>query len=220
MKNKKILLIICALFLLTGCTPKITYEILNGDVTEQIDITLDNSISDEEIVNNLKYYLSNMDKYEYNIEPIEGYKNVTVKAKESKDFENLETDRNLYLNRCFDIVYIENTDKKYTLNTSKKFKCIMFEDMIFDSVDVSIKTYNKVYENNADEVDNITYTWHFDSSNYTDKNITIVLGNGKYVWYYKFRYLFASIAVVAIIVFIVLFVINSFKNSSNRANRM
>lgn len=198
----------------------LNYEILNGDFIETISVDVPSEFSNEDVDIGIDYYISNKE-------------NKTIKLKENNDIRvlsiedikkdfDLFKDDDVYINRCFDLVYTEfnKKEKKFYFNTSSYFKCMSFEYIRFKNFDISIKSFNKVYENNADEVDNNVYIWHFDRNNYKNKNITIVLGNGKYVWYYKFRFLFASLIVVCAIMLVVLFVIKIFKKSSNRANKI
>ena len=68
--------------------------------------------------------------------------------------------------------------------------------MELDSVSISIKTYHKVIDNNADEVKNNVYTWNIDRDNISTNNILFVVSKSEYVWYYRYRYLFGGLIVI------------------------
>ena len=123
---------------------------------------------------------------------------------------------------CYEeVVYDYNKEtKKYSFFTTQIFKCMNINYMEFESIDFVIKTYNTVYNNNADRKSGRSYIWHFTQDNAKNKKITFVVGNGTYVWYYYLRFLFYGLCIVAAIFLFASLVVSMFRHFSNKVNKM
>ena len=208
------------IFLLTGCTPRLTYTILDGQIKETIEIPFDDSYASEEIEQKLQYYsyrpnlnaTVEVDKNDNGYNGIVNVSNMSMNAY----FQN---DRTL-INECYKMVNFIKEDEKFYLNTSKGFQCMTYDYNIVDEVIVTIETYNKVYQHNADEVKGGKYTWNITSDNADEQSILFVVGNKEYVWYYRYQSLFIGLAIVLSLSLVVGLVIFIFKNYSNKVNKI
>lgn len=221
MKKKILFLVFIALFFLTGCTPRFTYEINDGKITEIADIQVDASTKDEEIKDYADYYsLGENNDFKLTINRKDGFANVVAKGKEL-DLQSYFDRESSYFNKCFERTYFltDKKEKKISIGTGQ-FKCLDLDYLEIPEVDVVIKTKHKVYINNADSAKYGTYTWHFDYDNFKNKNITIVLSDSKYVWYYKYMNIFIGIVVIAAVLVVLWLFISFFKGKSNKANRI
>lgn len=219
--KKKLIIILLSIFLLTGCNPKFTYSISDGSITEQVEISFDQDYTDKEIKNNANYYGIGEDNgYTLSIlrNDILSVKTISKKSSLETFFNN----SNIYFKRCFDNVYYsyDKSKKRSYIGTSEGFKCMYFDYLELDSIDVSIKTFNKVYENNADESKFGVYTWHFNKENASNKKITFVVGNSAYVWYYKYRFLFIGLLAIGVSILVFYLITSIFKTYSNKANKI
>ena len=219
--KKKILLLVITLFLITGCEPKLTYEINSGKIVENISVDVNDDYSKSKLEDTIEFYGYNKDNgYKYNVSPnSDGY---NIKIKGSKQGLEGFTENNNLLNTCYNIVDFnyEKDEKKYYLGTSKGYSCMTYDYMETTGVTITIKTFNKVYDSNADEKGFGTYTWKIDETNYKDSSIMIIVSSNQYVWYYKYRYQFIGLGIVIIIGFLLLIIISIFRRSSKKANEI
>ena len=217
------ILLFLMIFLLTGCQPKLTYEILDGKMTETIEMNLDSEYGPRELQEIADYYgFSKENGYITSVEKITNGYNVKTTMEEEMDIETYFENDLRFINHCYEIVSFtyEKEEKKYYLGTSKGFSCLTYDYNQSESVDITIKTYNKVFEHNADKVDNNEYTWHIDKDNAEEQNIVFVFSKGNYVWYYQYRYLFIGLISVAILTVIMYIIIGFFRRLSKRANKI
>lgn len=202
MHKLKIFLTILLIFFFAGCSPKLNYTILDGKITESIEVNFDKKSNKEEIEQTLSYYSQRENiKANIEIEKIKnGYKG-KIKSQEISIDEYVSNDTTL-INECYEkigFVY-EEAEGRYYLNTSKGFQCMIYDYNVVDEVTITIQTYNKVYNHNADEVNRNKYIWHITKDNADEQNILFVVGNKQYVWYYRFKDVFIGVALIIIIV--------------------
>lgn len=202
MHKFKICLIILAIFFFVGCSPKLNYTILDGKITESIEINFDKKHSKEEIEQTLSYY-SQRENIKANIEIKKirnGYKG-RIESEELSIDNYISNDTTL-INECYEKIGFsyEEAEGRYYLNTSKGFQCMIYDYNVLDELTITIQTYNKVYNHNADKVERNKYIWHITKDNADEQNILFVVGNKQYVWYYRFKDVFIGIALIAIIV--------------------
>ena len=220
--NKKILvlLLITFIFFLTGCDAKYEMEIKNNKITENISVSIPSKYTEKEINENIDYFGINSDSaYNQKIEKKDNESIISLSGKKSKidDFFN---NSDSFVNKCYNKVSFVLEDGKYYIGTSKWFKCLTYEYMELDSLTINIKTYHKVYDNNADKVSNNVYTWIINKNNISTNNILFVVSKNEYVWYYRYRYLFGGIVAVSVIFLVTYIVISIFRTTSKRANKI
>lgn len=220
--NKKVLVLILTIviFSLTGCDAKYEMEIKNSKITESISVSIPSKYSEKEINDSIDYFGVNADSaYGEKIVKKDSEKVVSLSGKKEKiaDFFNTSDS---FINKCYNKVSFVLEDGKYYIGTSKGFKCLTYEYMELNNISVTIKTYHKVYENNADKVNNNVYTWNINSKNVNDQSILFVVSKNDYVWYYRYRYLFGGLFTVGCIFLTVYLLVSAFKSSSKRANKI
>lgn len=188
MKIKKIL-IIFMLFFITGCSTDYSLKISNNKFKENIDIIIPSSaipkLSQEQIDEEIELddqvtpfiegktsALTTYDKfYKKKTFEYDNYFNVQMDySYDEEEFKNASS-----INLCFEYSELDFSDNYY-INLQGKFYCLYS-----DSIDIKIETKNKVYYNNADEIQGNTYIWHIDESNldYVDIKIDIDKGVSK-----------------------------------------
>lgn len=188
---KKILILISAVFLLTGCD--VTYNLEFKDDTFKENINITEKVSDLDV----EYNDTNFeDMFESTLNtpialsknyPVEGNvaskikgisyykisdtsnynkKSMNIKGKFSKtDFQ----DSQLANFACASFA-VENKNGVIYLKTSTKMK-IFEQYSLLDNLTINIKTNQNVLSNNADVVKGNTYTWNINEENYLDKTI-------------------------------------------------
>ncbi len=210
MKLKKCLLLSFLIIILSGCTNEYNINISDDKIEEElisyiypIDTQykhVDGIEDDDKItpfIEGEQYPFSDTyDKvYKKTIEKTNDYTKVSFKYDYTLDeFKNSRT-----LNVCFDNATYTNT-KKYLYIKLENFKCLYSE-----TLDINVKTDNKVMSNNADNKKNNIYTWHIDRDNINDKNIEIKIKKGMP---FSDKMMYIGLGILGIIVIInVIFVV-------------
>ena len=201
----------------------VSIDLLDGKVNESIKIETNNDYDDNYIENlsNL-YHFGKKDNYNISYEKFNDILIIKASSNDNKSFEEYLKSNKSRVSSCYEeVVYDYNKEtKKYSFFTTQIFKCMNINYMEFESIDFVIKTYNTVYNNNADRKSGRSYIWHFTQDNAKNKKITFVVGNGTYVWYYYLRFLFYGLCIVAAILFVLYLVVSMFKHFSDKANKM
>lgn len=220
--NKKILLLIFLVFtfFLTGCDAKYQMEIKDSKITEDLSFSIPNEYNEKKINELIDYYeINNESSFTHKIIKESNATKVSLAGKNTKIdayFENSDS----FINKCYNSVSFLLEDGKYFIGTSAGFKCLTYDYMELDSVAISIKTYHKVYDSNADEVNKNVYTWHIDRNNISTHKILLIVSKSEYIWYYKYRYLFGGLIVVFSVFLITYLVISIFRLSSKKVNKI
>jgi len=221
MKKKVLVLsLIAFIFFLTGCDAKYEMEIKNSKINESISISIPSKYSEKEINENIDYFgINDNSAYTEKIIKKDNESIISFSEKKSKisDFFNSSDS---FINKCYNKVSFVLENGNYYIGTSKGFKCLTYEYMELDSINISIKTYHKVYDNNADKVSNNVYTWNINKDNISTSSIMFVVSKNEYVWYYKYRYLFGGLIAISVIFLITYTVISIFRASSKRVNKI
>ena len=219
-KKQLILILIIFVFSSTGCDAKYEMEIKNSKITENISVSIPSKYTEKEINENIDYFGINSDSaYNQEIAKKEKDSIISLSGKKLKISDFFDSSDS-FINKCYNKVSFILEDGKYYIGTSKGFKCLTYEYMELDSVSISIKTYHKVYDNNADKVSNNVYTWNINKDNISINNILFVVSKNEYVWYYRYRYLFGGIIAVSAIFLVTYLVISIFRGTSKRANKI
>lgn len=178
MKNiKSIILVICSVFLLTGCSVEYNLNLEDNTFKETMKIGSFNSngIEGFEFLEPIAYN----DKYDSMGYYETVYKNGYMDL--SYDYSFSEFRLSSVINECFDVAGVTKDvtegEEKIQILTSGGFKCLNYGDNVADRVTINFKTNHKVIEHNADKENAGVYTWVFDSSNYQNKNIRMIVDN-------------------------------------------
>ena len=168
---KKTLLIIALLFF-TGCTAEYNLHFSEDTIKEKITI-IPETTQEQENTKTLdsREFFAIIDKdrslpYETNQLDINNHKAYQY-SYEYKFSEFKYSD----FTRCYDAYTILDENGIISFNTSKEFKCMVYDYKKIDNVVINISTDYKVVSNNADEVNGNIYTWKINNNNKDNKPI-------------------------------------------------
>jgi len=223
---KKVLLIIVAIFVLSGCSANYNLEIYNEEYKENLvvkslaadttgmsdwNIPINANQSNADIllttdkVTGVEYYTSksaftdNYYHYTYN-----------------HDFTMKTYYKSYFAAKSYDFfaVFYDDTDesgKKDLITITTSFENLVFTKYAdLDNLTINIKTNHRIYSHNADSVKDYTYTWQIDRDNYNDKSIQIRLYKDKYVLNYnnvlgKKLYIFLIVLGILLLAMLIVF---------------
>ena len=178
-KEFKLFVIIVMLFISSACTAEYTLTIdennnfveettiFSNDVDESLRITnfekpVNISVNGDVIEGNQKLEYENY----YNIKKFSENNLNNLNITYTFDKNNFK--EAMSINYCFDDISFNEIDGFVTLLTSAGFNCIDRYNLA--NMKITINAKNMV-ENNADFVNNNSYTWIFNSTNQADKRI-------------------------------------------------
>ena len=170
---KRILILICILFIMTGCTGKYNINIKSdGKVEEKFEMTFNNELAkniDQLFKETMEQYKKNdMYKY-YNITKDSSRKKSTIYV--SRVFNNIDDliNQSEILPIIFEKTLPTGEYGEYGLmTTGKYYKTSIFSNDLdgesFTNIDIYVKSQNKMVSNNADKYDysNNTLYWKLD----------------------------------------------------------
>lgn len=223
---KKVLLIIVAIFVLSGCSANYNLEIYNKEYKENLviksleadttkmsdwNIPVNANESNADILLTTDKVVG-VDYYNKRSDFTDNYYQYTY----NHDFSMTNYYKSYFAAKSYDFfaLFYDDTDesgKKDLITLTTSFKNLVFTKYPeLDNLTINIKTNHKVYSSNADSVKNYTYTWHIDRNNYNDKSIQIRLYKDKYVLNYnnvlvKKLYVFLIILGVLLIAMAIVF---------------
>ncbi len=192
---KKLVYLLIALLVTTGCSAEYSLTINGSNVTENLNLVYDedkeyNTQSETTIQD--YFYMFGSEKYPlYNDVRIDADGNFPTGTK----YYDIDLVENNYLtaigntnisslsksnliNSCFNYFSVSRDENYYTLSTEKDIIC--FEDFnLLEDITVNITTDNRVIYDDADEFDEETntYKWHFTQSNYKNKTLKLIYSN-------------------------------------------
>lgn len=219
--NKKIILVFIMLILLTGCSSEYKLEISNNKFDENISAMIPKSMvldiqneqnSDVEYDDSITPFLeektsslTTSDKF-YEKKVSKSTDIIKVELNYTYDEENFKLANSI--NTCFEYPELDFS-KTYYMNLQGNFYCLYG-----DSIDIKIKTKNKVNFNNADEVNENTYIWHIDENNadYVDIIIDIEKETPKNT--------FIGAFLVIVLIISILFVLYKFLKKNKKRNNI
>lgn len=172
---KKNIILLCIIFLLTGCNVEYNVTISNDKIDENISVYTDTlnftseSDGNSNNINNIDYYAYNLSdsKYKYN---------KTIKKSNNMYEINLTYSHNPneFINSTalnyFKYHSFINDEKYYYIKLQDGLKN-GYKDKISKNVLLKITTNNKVVQNNADKIDGNTYIWEITKQNADEKEI-------------------------------------------------
>lgn len=185
MKIKKYILLVSFMTLLTGCTATYNLKISDNTIVEKISLSekknlIDQEIADEQLENLFSNSTSNLKKY--NVTKEENKENIIYNLSQTYFLSDMDSVNNIrVIKECFDaynIVYLDDSQTSFILQTSKGFHCLNYDYNEIDSVDINIEIDNEVINNNADKINGNIYSWHIDKNNYADKYISLEFKKG------------------------------------------
>ena len=216
---KKLILIICLVFLMTGCD--VSYELkINADETFDEKTTF-SFLNQDMTVDDLSVYIKtnqpiSNDRYEAKYYDSHIYTNGIYNYLIYDYVHDINSFRkSTFVDTCYPNMKITETDDEIRIESGKGFRCLNPDNgLITDHVDIAIVSELEVLENNADEVNDNTYSWTVNESNVQDKEVNLVLKrNKKNSMDINYFLIFGIIGVLIVILGIGLFLI-----SKNRQN--
>ena len=216
---KKLILIICLMFLVTGCD--VSYELkINADETFDEKTTL-SFLNQEMTVDDLSVYIKtnqpiSNSRYEAKYYDSRIYTNGIYNDLIYDYVHNINSFRkSTFVDTCYPNMKITESDDEIRIESGKGFRCLNPDNgLITDHVDIAIVSELEVLENNADEVNGNTYSWTVNESNVQDKEVNLVLKrNKKNSMDINYFLIFGIIGVLIVMLGIGLFLI-----SKNRQN--
>ena len=177
---KKLILIICLMFLVTGCD--VTYNLTIEDENtfdENIVLSFSKSTTRYNDIsfypdNKIPVYPTEKDKKFYNSKIVENANSYDLIYSYKHDFYSLKN--SYFINNCYRDMSITENDNQIIINSGEDFACFIGDDGLrADSLNINITTKLKVLSNNADTVNGNTYTWIINENNYLAKNVFLKL---------------------------------------------
>ena len=178
---KKIIIVILLLFI-TGCSSEYNLKISNNSFKENIKFIVENQNSNYDLSGNIELddqltpflkekteAIQNKEKfYKKKIKQDNNFRYIEMKYKYSEnDFKEANS-----INLCFEYPELDFSDNYY-IHLQGQFYCLYS-----DSINIKIETKNKVYSNNADEINNGIYIWHINETNKDSVDIELEVDKG------------------------------------------
>lgn len=168
---KKILLLVCFVLILTGCSTEVRLKIDAEKVDETIKIydlkekIYINSILDEAIKSKISIF-----EREYEFYDMEEFEDVDYIGKTYNLSENLELWAELtHLRPCYEEFKLTKTDTNISLKTSDEYRCGYLYGA--NNVSLIIESDLKLISTNADKIDGNKLIWNINSKNYRNRSI-------------------------------------------------
>ena len=185
MKVKDLIVLILIISLFTGCTATYNLKITDNTIVEKISLIeqkslVDQEMADEQLENLFSGISSGFKKY--NVTKKEKNENIIYNLSQTYFLSDMDSVNNIrMIKECFDaynIVYLDDEQTSYILQTSKGFHCLNYDYNEIDSVNINIEIDNEVLNSNADKIKGNVYSWHIDKNNYADKYINLEFKKG------------------------------------------
>lgn len=170
---KKLLLLVLFITLLSGCTAQINLNITHDQIKEEGIFTF--TYRETKYQDLLEYVNDRLVEVEYTSENLGYYKveydDLVLTASSTNSDNNYVLPFSLHL--CYDNVTVKKEDNKLLIETSGNFKCFDKYNEL-SSIELNVKTNNKVLESNSDNIVNNNYTWKLNRGQ-SSKNIHILM---------------------------------------------
>ena len=180
--KKNVLLMMCLIFFLTGCSAEYNIVIKKDSISEELQVYDENSYYESEIGKKIEEDINiktgvlineqNGDtedvnpNYTYYLkEKINSKGKLGIKYTNTFDVDDYS--KSYIANNCYKYFQVYKDKKYITISTSKEFLCIENFDKLYE-VKINIKTKYNVEKNNADEVSNNVYSWTITKNNFSD----------------------------------------------------
>ena len=185
---KKIGILVCLLFILSGCTVNYNVTIDENNIKE--DINVNDNITDNRTKEDIiSFYNSWYPVYLYDgiIDDYSTKLDDAIYYNKSNIIENGDTYNYTfsYNHKLKDYpkttiwsLYLLNNsfitdNNKISISSGKSIQ--IFNNSAITNLNINITTNLKVLENNADRINDNTYTWEYNLNNYRSKSVKLVL---------------------------------------------
>lgn len=176
---KKLILLICLMFLVTGCDVNYNITIDEDTFDENIVLSFSKSNASYDDIsfypdNKIPVYPTEKDKNFYNSKIVENTNSYDLIYSYKHDFYSLKN--SYFINNCYHNMSITERDDQIIINSGDNFACFIGDDGLrADSLKINITSKLKVVSNNADVVNDNIYTWIINENNYLIKNVSLIL---------------------------------------------
>ena len=212
-KIKFVFLILCLLFL-SGCVSKYELEINGNKFNESIttfiyDGDREKDLHDEgefggriaalvdENVSNYPFFHNFDYAYKKKVEVIENYEKVNLKYQ----YSDIEFQESNAVKLCFQNYNFDIGEDNYNFDLNGYFYCLYNND----SLEIVVKTNNKVNNSNAHEIKGNKYIWRIDQNNF--ENVDIKINVSKENEMLKTFSIISFIVIITIITFVIFYIV-------------
>ncbi len=176
---KKVLIII-ALFCLTGCDVKYNLSFKDNKIKEEVKVIIPKKEKEkyDDLIKSTPYaILDGVDQIEYNYKFRKLLKNNVGYYNYTYNFSDFG--RAYYAKSCFNALAFSKNEElnTYTLSTSEGFQCMFLNYNQVDNIEIVITSDRYVLDNNADKVKGKKYIWEINNDNASTKSIQITFGD-------------------------------------------
>ena len=244
--QKKILLLVTTLLVMTGCSATYDLEIYNNTIKEDFKyINLAPETWDSPIQYGLSYRALLQASIEYpypafdstvvdendrmKLDGVEYYDNKLISTSDrlgqSLSYHKFKLDNfndSSIVKKCYQYFNVMENENNIILSTSLENLC--FEEYpSLDDITIHLKTNHKVVDSNADTVDGYHYTWNITRENKDNAGISITIKKNEYIFNYENEFIKKIIyigAIIGIILVVSLSIYIKIRNENRKMNEI
>lgn len=172
---KKIISLILAILLLTGCSAKYDITFTDDKIKDEIRVYTDSDTVNNATQSTINSFSNKIlewerghDHYTREVYTDNGMTGYLYKY----DFNYDEYDAMSQIRKCYEDFELTYNDSEIILKTSNKFLCQNYYKDVSD-LTITINTDKVITSSNADEINGNTHTWKINKTNYNNKPLEI-----------------------------------------------
>lgn len=172
---KKIISLILAILLLTGCSAKYDITFTDDKIKDEIRVYTDSDTVNNATQSTINSFSNKIlewerghDHYTREVYTDNGITGYLYKY----DFNYDEYDAMSQIRKCYEDFELTYNDSEIILKTSNKFLCQNYYKDVTD-LTITINTDKVIISSNADEINGNTHTWKINKTNYNNKPLEI-----------------------------------------------
>ncbi len=172
---KKIISLILAILLLTGCSAKYDITFTDDKIKDEIRVYTDSDTVNNATQSTINSFSNKIlewerghDHYTREVYTDNGMTGYLYKY----DFNYDEYDAMSQIRKCYEDFELTYNDSEIILKTSNKFLCQNYYKDVTD-LTITINTDKVITSSNADEINGNTHTWKINKTNYNNKPLKI-----------------------------------------------
>lgn len=172
---KKIISLILAVLLLTGCSAKYDITFTDDKIKDEIRVYTDSDTVNNATQSTINSFSNKIlewerghDHYTREVYTDNGMTGYLYKY----DFNYDEYDAMSQIRKCYEDFELTYNDSEIILKTSNKFLCQNYYKDVTD-LTITINTDKVITSSNADEINGNTHTWKINKTNYNNKPLKI-----------------------------------------------
>ena len=172
---KKIISLILAILLLTGCSAKYDITFTDDKIKDEIRVYTDSDTVNNATQSTINSFSNKILEWERGHDHYtrEVYKDNGMTGYLYKyDFNYDEYDAMSQIRKCYEDFELTYNDSEIILKTSNKFLCQNYYKDVTD-LTITINTDKVITSSNADEINGNTHIWKINKTNYNNKPLEI-----------------------------------------------